>query len=275
MKELSLLCIENSTAKIPPIFMHDVVHGYKTIYPIPLAMAGAFDEKMVEDCCEMAAKEATVGGVQVTFAPMVDLVRDARWGRVMESSGEDPYLNGVMGRAQIRGFKKGGLMSCVKHFAGYGAAEAGRDYNTTDISDYNLYEYYLRAYEECIKEKPEMVMTSFNLLNGIPVNGHTDLLIELLREKWGFDGVVISDYNAVAEMIAHGYAENEEQCAEIALNNEVDIEMVSSMRWTIYIRSAFLFLRNTVMWTERIIYKRAMLCLRKRLRNVFKGNCRH
>lgn len=228
MKELSSLCIENSTAKIPPIFMHDVVHGYKTIYPIPLAMAGAFDEKMVEDCCEMAAKEATVGGVQVTFAPMVDLVRDARWGRVMESSGEDPYLNGVMGRAQIRGFKKGGLMSCVKHFAGYGAAEAGRDYNTTDISDYNLYEYYLRAYEECIKEKPEMVMTSFNLLNGIPVNGHTDLLIELLREKWGFDGVVISDYNAVAEMIAHGYAENEEQCAEIALNNEVDIEMVSS-----------------------------------------------
>ena len=204
VKELSNLCMSCSSTKIPPMFMHDVVHGYKTIYPIPLAMAGTFDTVLVEDCAEMAAKESVVGGVQVTFAPMVDLVRDARWGRVMESAGEDPFLGGVMGRAQIRGFQKGGLFSCVKHFAAYGAAEAGRDYNTTDISDYNLYEFYLRTYEECMKEKPEMVMTSFNALNGVPMNGHTDLLLGLLREKWSFDGVVISDYSGVTEMIAHG-----------------------------------------------------------------------
>lgn len=228
MKSLADLCMENTTTGIPPIFMHDVVHGYRTIYPVPLAMAGTFDTDVVEDCAEMAAKEALTGGVQVTFAPMVDLVRDARWGRVMESAGEDPYLGGVMGRAQIRGFKKGGLMTCVKHFAAYGAVEAGRDYNTTDISDYNLYEFYLRGYQECLKENPEMVMTSFNLLNGIPMNGHTDLLIGLLREKWGFNGVVISDYTAISEMCNHGYTENEERCAEIALNNEVDIEMVST-----------------------------------------------
>lgn len=227
MKEISNLCIQGSSAKIPPMFMLDVVHGCTTIYPIPLAMAGTFDTGLVETCCEMAARESVVGGIQATFAPMVDLVRDPRWGRVMESAGEDPFLNGVMGRAQIRGFKKGGLISCVKHFAAYGAAEAGRDYNTTDISDYSLYNFYLTAYEECVKEQPEMVMTSFNLLNGVPVNGHSDLLIDLLRNQWGFDGVVISDYNGVTEMIVHGYAEDEERCAEIALNNEIDIEMVS------------------------------------------------
>lgn len=227
IKEVSNLCVSGSTAKIPPMFMLDVIHGYKTIYPIPLAMAGTFDESIVEDCAEMAAKESVAGGLQATFAPMVDLVRDARWGRVMESAGEDPYLGGVMGRAQIRGFRKGGLCSCVKHFAAYGAAEAGKEYNTTDLSDYNLYNFYLRSYEECMKEKPELVMTSFNALNGVPLNGRTDLLIDLLREKWGFDGVVISDYRAITEMIAHGFAEDEEHCAEIALNNEVDIEMVS------------------------------------------------
>lgn len=212
---------------IPLLLMQDVVHGYRTIYPLNIAMGGTFDLELVEKCAEMSAIEAKANGVMVTFAPMVDLVRDARWGRVMESTGEDPYLNGLMGRAFIRGFKKGGLAVCVKHFAAYGACEAGKDYNTTEIGEYSLRNYYLKSYEECIKEKPEMVMTSFNLLNGVPVNGHSDLLLDLLRGEWGFKGVTISDYDGVREMINHGYCADLKECACVAANNEVDIEMAS------------------------------------------------
>ncbi|MGN0779933.1 MAG: glycoside hydrolase family 3 N-terminal domain-containing protein [Aristaeellaceae bacterium] len=213
---------------VPLLLMQDVIHGYRTVFPVNLAMAGTFDPALVEACAAMSAREARANGVHVTFAPMADLARDARWGRVMESSGEDPYLNGVMSRAYVRGYHQGGIACCVKHFAAYGAAEGGRDYNTTDVSEHTLHEYYLRGYEAAIKEKPEMVMTSFNALNGIPLNGHRELLIDLLREQWGFDGLVISDYNAVLEMINHGYTANEKECAEVALNNEVDIEMVST-----------------------------------------------
>ena len=212
---------------IPLMFMADVIHGYRTIFPIPLAMGCSFDTDMAEKCAEMSAVEAKLHGVQVTFSPMVDLVRDARWGRVMETSGEDPWLNGEMGKAFIRGYRKGGIASCVKHFAAYGAAESGKDYNTTEISDHGLREFYLRAYEECMKEKPDMVMSSFNLLNGKPVNAHKELLVDRLRNEWGFDGVLISDYNAIREMRSHGYAENDKECACTAANNEIDIEMCS------------------------------------------------
>ena len=211
----------------PLLLMQDVVHGYKTVYPLNIAIGGTFDLELAEKCAETSAIEARANGVNVTFAPMVDLVRDARWGRVNESTGEDPYLNGLMGRASIRGYHKGGIACCVKHFAAYGAAESGRDYNTTDISDHALHEYYLKSYLECLKEKPDMVMTSFNLLNGIPMNGHTELLVDLLREQEGFDGVVISDYGGIGEMISHGYAEDFKECARIAANNEVDIDMCS------------------------------------------------
>lgn len=136
--------------------MQDVVHGYRTIYPLNIAMGGTFDLELVERCAAMSAIEAKANGVMVTFAPMVDLVRDARWGRVMEATGEDTYLNGLMGRAFILGFKNGGLAVCVKHFAAYGACEAGKDYNTTEIGEYSLKNYYLKSYEECIKEEPEM-----------------------------------------------------------------------------------------------------------------------
>lgn len=209
----------------PLLLMQDVVHGYKTVYSLNIAIGGTFDLELAEACAEMSAIEARANGVNVTFAPMVDLVRDARWGRVNESTGEDPYLNGLMGRASIRGYHKGGIACCVKHFAAYGAAESGRDYNTTDISDHALREYYLKSYLECLKENPEMVMTSFNLLNGIPMNGHTELLVDLLRKQEKFDGVVISDYGGISEMIAHGYAENLKECACIAANNEIDIDM--------------------------------------------------
>ena len=200
MAEVQKEYLENSEKKIPLVFMQDVIHGYRTIFPIPLAMGATFDAKLTEDCMEMSAKEAKSNGVQVTFAPMVDLVRDSRWGRVMESPGEDPYLNGEMGKAMIRGFRKGGLATCVKHFAVYGAPESGKDYNTVEIGEHALHEFYLRAYHECLKEKPEMVMSSFNMLNGIPVNGNKGLLVDLLRDEWGFDGVLISDYNAIREM---------------------------------------------------------------------------
>ena len=213
---------------IPLLLMQDVVHGYRTIYPHNIAMGGTFDPELVERCARMSAIEARANGVMVTFAPMVDLVRDARWGRVMESTGEDPYLNGIMGRAFIRGYHQGGLAVCVKHFAAYGAAEAGKDYNTTEVSAHALREYYLKGYAECMKENPEMVMSSFNLLNGIPVNGHTDLLVDLLRGEWKFDGVLISDYNGIGELINHGYCATQKECACVAANNEIDIEMMSS-----------------------------------------------
>ena len=209
----------------PLILMEDVIHGFRTVYPINVAIGGTFDLDLAEECAELAAIEARANGVNVTIAPMVDLSRDARWGRVGESTGEDPYLNGQMGRAFIRGFHKGGIACCVKHFAAYGAAEAGRDYNTTDISDHTLKEYYLKSYLECLKENPELLMTSFNLLNGIPVNGHRELLVELLREQEKFDGVLISDWGGFAEMTAHGYAADLKECACIAANNEVDIDM--------------------------------------------------
>lgn len=227
MSEIQSKYLEESHQKIPLIFMQDVIHGYRTIFPIPLAMGATFDEKLVEACAEMSAREAKLNGVQVTFSPMVDLVRDPRWGRVMETTSEDPYYNGEMGKAFVRGYHKGGLGCCVKHFAGYGAAEAGKDYNTTDLSEHMLREFYLRAYKECLKEEPEMVMSSFNMLNGKPVNANHKLLIDILRKEWVFDGILISDYNAIYEMIAHGYVETEKECACIAANNEIDIEMQS------------------------------------------------
>ncbi len=219
--------------KIPLLFMRDVIHGYSTIYPIPLGMGAAWDEELMEECCKMAAKEAAVSGVQVTFSPMVDLVRDCRWGRNMESTGEDTWLNGKMGTAMVRGYQgdmsgKYNIACCVKHMAAYGAAESGRDYNTTDISEHTLREYYLPAYKACIDAGARMVMTSFNALNGIPAAGNKWLVNDILRKEWGFDGVVISDWSSFLEMKAHGFAENDKQAAEYAINATNDIEMMSA-----------------------------------------------
>ena len=227
MEKIQKGFMEKNPKKIPLLFMQDVVHGYRTVFPIPLAMGCSFDLELAEQCAKMSAVEARLHGVHVTFSPMVDLVRDARWGRVLETTGEDPWLNGEMGKAFIRGYHKGGLACCVKHFAAYGAAEAGMDYNTTELSDHALREFYLRSYEACMQEKPELVMSSFNQLNGVPVNANRELLVERLRKEWGFDGVLISDYNAIREMIHHGYLETEKECACIAANNEIDMEMCS------------------------------------------------
>lgn len=220
--------LKNDRNGIPLMIMLDIIHGYKTIFPIPLAMGGSFDTQLVEECSKFAAVESTKDGVMATFSPMVDLARDARWGRVMETTSEDPYVNGEFGKAMIRGYHAGGLACCVKHFAAYGGAEAGRDYNLVDISEHTLREYYLRAYHECLKEKPEMVMASFNSLNGIPATGNTWLMRDILRKEWGFDGVVISDYNGVCEMINHRFKEDRKQAAKAGILAGVDIEMCSS-----------------------------------------------
>ncbi len=218
---------------IPLVFMMDVIHGFKTIFPIPLALGASFDPELVKECSRMAAKEASASGVQLTFTPMVDYARDARWGRVLETCGEDPMLNGIMGAAQVEAFQgddisdHDNIATCVKHFAAYGGAEAGRDYNMVEISERLLREYYLPAYKACIDAGTKMVMPSFNSLNGVPSVANKWLMNKVLREEWGFDGVVISDYNAVGELVKHGIAADMKEAARLALESGCDIEMMS------------------------------------------------
>lgn len=227
--------LEDNRLGIPLLMMADIVHGFKTIFPVPLAMGCSWDMDLAEKSAEIAAKEAAVSGVHVTFAPMVDLVRDPRWGRVMESTGEDPYLNSLFARAFVRGFQGTNLTSdhnrvaaCVKHFAAYGAPEGGREYNTVNMSERQLRESYLPAYKAALDEGCEMVMTAFNTVDGIPATGNKKLMRDLLRDEWGFDGVMISDWGAVKELIPHGIAEDSSEAAIKALQAGVDIEMMTT-----------------------------------------------
>lgn len=217
--------------RIPLLFMLDVLHGYRTIYPIPLGLGCSFDPELAKECSALAAKEAALAGVNVTFGPMVDLVRDARWGRVMESTGEDPYLNSVLAAAIVRGFQgdmgKYNVAACTKHFAGYGAPESGRDYNTVELSRHTLDEYYLPAYKATVDAGVKMFMTAFHVLGGIPMTAHSELVNGVLRGEWGFDGAIVTDYNAVREMITHGYVPDQKSAALAALDGGVDIEMMS------------------------------------------------
>ncbi len=227
--------LKNNRLGIPLVFMADVVHGFKTIFPIPLAIGCSWDLDLAEKSAQIASWEASVSGIHVTFAPMVDLVRDPRWGRVMESTGEDPYLNGQFAKAFVRGFQGSKLendsywvAACVKHFAAYGAAEGGREYNTVDMSERQLREYYLPAYKAAIDEGAEMVMASFNTVNGIPATGNRQLMRGILRGEWNFDGVVISDWGSVKELIPHGVAANEAEAAYKAIQAGIDIEMMTA-----------------------------------------------
>jgi beta-glucosidase len=227
--------LENNRLGIPLLMMADIVHGFKTIFPVPLAIGCSWDLELAEQSAEIAAREAAVSGVHVTYAPMVDLVRDPRWGRVMESTGEDPYLNALYAQAFVRGFQGSDLAgdydrvaACVKHFAAYGAAEAGRDYNTVDLSERQMREFYLPAYKAALDAGCEMVMTSFNTVDGVPATGNEKLMRTLLREEWGFNGILISDWGAVKELIAHGIAADEEEAALKAIRAGVDIEMMTS-----------------------------------------------
>ncbi len=225
--------LEEDRNKIPLVFMMDVIHGYRTIYPIPLALGASFDPEVVAECSEMAAREASAGGIQVTFTPMVDYVRDARWGRVLESCGEDPYLNGIMGAAQVKAFQGDDISSpdrlaaCVKHLAAYGGAEAGRDYNTVEISERLIREYYLPAYKACIDAGVAMLMPSYNSLNGVPSIANKWLMRNVLCDEWKYDGIIISDFNAIGELLVHGVSDNLKNAAKMAFDCGCDIDMVS------------------------------------------------
>lgn len=226
--------LAKSRLGIPLLFMADVIHGYRTIFPVPLGMASTWDPDLIEESATVAAKEAAVSGLHVTFSPMVDLVRDARWGRVMESTGEDPYLNQLYARAFVRGYQgkdlamdKLRVAACIKHFAGYGAPIAGREYNTVELSKRTLREMYLPAYQAGIEEGSKMVMTSFNSLDGVPATANKPLMRDILRKELGFEGVLISDWASVGEMIPHGIAENLKEAGGLAITAGVDIEMMT------------------------------------------------
>ena len=235
LKKLQKEQIEKQPHKIPMLFMLDVINGFKTVYPIPLGQGASFDPELSRECAAMAAEEAAVSGVHVTFGPMTDLVRDARWGRVMESTGEDPYLNSLFCAAMVKGFQgddlreEGRVAACVKHFAGYGGATAGRDYNTVELSEHTFREFYLQSYEAGVKAGAAMVMTSFNTVNGTPATGNRWLMRRILREEMGFDGVLISDWAAIEEMIPHGYCADRKEAAIRAIRAGVDIDMMTGI----------------------------------------------
>lgn len=222
--------LEKSRHKIPLLFMADIVYGYRTVFPIPLALGCSWNPDMVTELNKYTSKEAVAAGAHVTYAPMVDLVRDARWGRCMESTGEDVFLNSCFSKAMVKGFQDGleegrGIASCVKHFAAYGAVESGRDYNTVDMSERRLRQEYLPAYKAAVDAGCEMVMTSFNTIDQIPATANEWLMNDVLRKEWGFDGVIITDYAAIQELIAHGIAEDEKEASKLSLNATVDIDM--------------------------------------------------
>ena len=223
--------IANHPHGIPMLFMLDIIHGFHTTFPIPLAQACSFDPDLVREIAHEVAKEACACGIQVTFSPMVDLSRDARWGRVMESSGEDPYLNSVMAKATVEGYqgddlsKEGTISACVKHFAAYGAVEGGREYGAVDVSERNLRQYYLPSYKAACDAGCGMLMSAFNVIGGVPCTANRHLLNDILRKEWNYDGVVITDYGSLTNMRSHGISENDSALSKKALDATVDIEM--------------------------------------------------
>jgi beta-glucosidase len=216
---------------IPLLVARDVIHGFETVFPIPLGQAASWDPALVGKAAQIAAAEAASVGVNWTFAPMLDVARDGRWGRIAESFGEDPLLTSIFGAAMIEGFQgqdlcqPGRIAACAKHFVGYGASEGGRDYSTTNIPDNEMHNTYLPPFKAALQAGAASVMSSFSDLDGIPATAHTGLLRDLLRDSWGFDGVVISDWNAVHELVIHGFAENDLEAAAAAIEAGVDIEM--------------------------------------------------
>ncbi|HSE19064.1 MAG TPA: beta-glucosidase BglX [Pyrinomonadaceae bacterium] len=231
--QVQRVAMNESRLKIPVLFGFDVIHGYRTIFPIPLAEAGSWDPALAERSAAVAAQEANNAGLRWTFAPMVDIARDPRWGRITEGAGEDPFLGAAFARARVRGFQGDDygaadkILACAKHFVAYGAAEGGRDYNTTDLSENTLREIYLPPFKAAVDAGVGTLMSSFNAINGVPASANAFTLTKVLRDEWKFDGFVVSDYTSVRELINHGIAGNEEEAAAAALNAGVDMEMVS------------------------------------------------
>jgi len=231
IREMQRVAIEESRLKIPLIFGMDVIHGYETTFPIPLGLASSWDMELIKRSAQIAAQEATADGINWTFSPMVDIARDPRWGRVAEGSGEDAYLGSQIAKAMVYGYQGNDLsasntmLACVKHFALYGAAEAGRDYNTVDMSRVRMYNEYLTPYKAAVDAGAGSVMVSFNEIDGIPATGNKWLLTDLLRNQWQFPGFVVTDYTGINEMIAHGMGDLQ-QVSKLALNAGVDMDMV-------------------------------------------------
>jgi beta-glucosidase len=232
---LQKLAVEKSRLHIPLLFALDVIHGYHTIFPVPLAMASTWDPLLVEQASRIAAKEATREGIRWTFSPMVDIARDARWGRIVEGAGEDPYLGSAMAAAYVRGYQGARLddpqsmLACMKHFVGYGAAEAGRDYNSVDMSERMLRQVYLPPFHAAVEAGGGSVMSAFNTLNGVPAASNWFTLTHILRQEWGFQGVTISDYGSIREMIAHGIAVDGKTAARKAITAGLDVDLESNV----------------------------------------------
>jgi beta-glucosidase len=234
VKELQRIAVEETRLHIPLLFGYDVIHGHRTIFPIPLGQASTWDTAMIEKVERVAAIEATAEGLNWVFAPMVDIARDPRWGRVMEGSGEDTFLGSLISAARVRGFQgeslsdNNSVIACVKHFAAYGAPQGGRDYHTVDMSERSLFEWYLPVYKAAVDAGAGSVMTSFNEIAGVPSTSNKWLLTDLLRDKWKFDGFIVTDYGSINELIQHGVASDPAHAAELSINAGVDMDMQGS-----------------------------------------------
>lgn len=235
VRDLQEMAVEKTRMKIPLMFGYDVIHGHRTIFPMPLAQAATWNMEAIEHSERIAAIEATAEGLNWTFSPMVDVARDPRWGRIMEGSGEDTYLTSRIAVARVKGFQSNDLaadntlVACAKHYAAYGAALAGRDYNTVDMSDRVLRETYLPPFKACVDAGVGTFMTSFNEVDGIPATGSEYLLREILKKEWDFDGFVVTDYTSIAEMVPHGIVANNKEAGELAVNAGVDMDMQSGI----------------------------------------------
>ncbi len=232
INEYQRLALEESRLGIPLLVSRDVIHGFHTLFPIPLGLAATFDPKLVEEGARIAAIEATAQGIRWTFSPMLDIARDPRWGRIAEGSGEDTYLDARMGEAMVRGYQGNladstSMAACIKHFVGYGAAEGGRDYNSTYLTERQLRNVYLPPFEAAVKAGALTLMTSFNDNDGVPSTGNTFVVKDILRGEWGFDGLVVTDWNSMGEMIAHGFGEDRKDVAGKAVKAGVDMDMMT------------------------------------------------
>jgi beta-glucosidase len=232
--KLQKIAVEETRLGIPLLFGYDVIHGYKTISPIPLAEAASWDLQAIQKSAEIAAEEAGAAGINWTFAPMIDVTRDARWGRVMEGAGEDPFLGSKIAEARIKGFQGNlssnkNIIACAKHFAGYGFAESGKEYNTVDVSDEILNNIIFPPFKAAVDTGVRTFMNSFNQLNGIPATGNAFLQREILKKSWGFEGFVVSDWGSIKELVTHGYAKDNSHAAEIAINAGSDMDMESDV----------------------------------------------
>jgi beta-glucosidase len=233
INDLQRIAIEESRLGIPLLIGNDVIHGYRTIFPIPLAESCTWDPDLLQEAARIAAEEASADGTDWTFAPMVDICRDPRWGRIAEGAGEDPFLGAALARARVRGFQASDLasgrklVSCPKHYAAYGAAEAGKDYNTVDISERTLRDIFLPPFQAAFEEGAPTVMSAFNEIAGVPASANAFILDTVLRQEWGFEGVVLSDWRAIGELIPHGCAADLKEAAEQSVLAGVDMDMVS------------------------------------------------